>query len=178
MLELIINIITIISLLIFGYFFIIVISYWLIIINAFFQLKTNMNLINSNIDLPSEALDGVSIIIPAYNEEKTITATVNSLLKADYPEYEIIIVNDGFKDKTMEKLITTFNLHLLYDHQLPCQPIESIYINMRDPHIILLNKVNGGKADALNAGINYSRYELICCIDADCIIEKQAIKKN
>lgn len=115
-----------------------------------------MNLINSNIDLPSEALDGVSIIIPAYNEEKTITATMNSLLKADYPEYEIIIVNDGSKDKTMEKLITTFNLQplpLLYDHQLPCQPIESIYINMRDPHIILLNKVNGGKADALNAGI-------------------------
>ena len=120
----------------------------------------------------------LSIIAPAYNEEETIVASLNSLLSLYYPEYEVIVVNDGSKDKTLEKLISEFKLivankpvDLINEHQ----PIKNIYLSYDYPNLIVVDKENGGKADALNAGINVSNYPIFCCIDADSLLENEAL---
>lgn len=120
----------------------------------------------------------VSILSPAYNEELTITESVKSLLMLEYPEFEVIVVNDGSKDNTLGKLKAAFNLHSIpadIEERVSCKQILGIYRSPDNPNLVVVNKINGGKADALNAGINISRYPLICAIDADSLIEGGAL---
>jgi len=120
----------------------------------------------------------VSIIAPAYNEELTIDESVKSLLMLEYPEFEVIVVNDGSTDNTLGKLRTSFNLHPIpadIEEKVPCQQILGLYRSPDNPNLIAVDKINGGKADALNAGINVSRYPVICAIDADSLIEGGAL---
>ena len=120
----------------------------------------------------------VSIIAPAYNEEVTIEESVQSLLLLEYPNFEVIVVNDGSKDNTLEKLKAVFNLHPIpadIEQQVSCEEILGVYRSPDNPNLIVVDKVNGGKADALNAGINISRYPVICAIDADSLIEGGAL---
>jgi len=120
----------------------------------------------------------VSIIAPAYNEELTIDESVKSLLMLEYPEFEVIVVNDGSKDSTLERLKTTFNLHLIptdIEEKVACKQILGVYRSPDNPNLVVVDKVNGGKADALNAGINTSRYPVICAVDADSLIEGGAL---
>ncbi|MBQ0103622.1 MAG: glycosyltransferase family 2 protein [Prevotellaceae bacterium] len=126
-------------------------------------------------------LPGVSIIAPAYNEEKTIITNVNSLLAIDYPEFEVIIVNDGSTDRMMELLMDTYDMHevpFIYHEYVKCQPVKTIY-KSRDPRfskLIVVDKVRAGyKADGSNAGINVSSYDYFICTDVDCIVEPLAI---
>ena len=119
----------------------------------------------------------VSIIAPAYNEELTIDESTKSLLMLEYPEFEVIVVNDGSKDGTLERLKVDFNLHPIpmdIEGKVACQQILGIYRSPDNPSLVVVDKINGGKADALNAGINVSRYPLICAIDADSLIESGA----
>jgi cellulose synthase/poly-beta-1,6-N-acetylglucosamine synthase-like glycosyltransferase len=120
----------------------------------------------------------ISILAPAYNEQETIVSSVYSLLKLDFREYEIILINDGSNDKTLQQVITHFHLHpvavpdaLELDHA----DIRAVYRSDVHKNLIVIDKVNGGKADALNAAINLATYPLICCVDADTILEKDAI---
>ncbi len=120
----------------------------------------------------------LSIIVPAFNEEATITTTIASQLNMRYPEYEVIVVNDGSTDKTLEKLIERFRLvridrvlQLILKHE----PVNEIYISLDHPNLLVLDKDGAGKADALNAGINASRYPVICSIDADSLLENEAL---
>ena len=120
----------------------------------------------------------VSIIAPAYNEELTIDESVKSLLMLEYPEFEVIVVNDGSKDSTLEKLKATFNLHPIpadIEGKVVCQQILGVYRSPDNPSLVVVDKINGGKADALNAGTNVSRYPLICVTDADSLIEGGAL---
>ena len=120
----------------------------------------------------------VSIIAPAYNEELTIDESVQSLLMLEYPEFEVIVVNDGSTDNTLGKLRTSFNLHPIpadIEERVPCQQILGLYRSPDYPNLVAVDKVNGGKADAQNAGINVSRHPLICIIDADSLIEGGAL---
>jgi cellulose synthase/poly-beta-1,6-N-acetylglucosamine synthase-like glycosyltransferase len=120
----------------------------------------------------------ISILVPAYNEELTILSTVKSLLTLYYPEYEIIVINDGSTDKTLDLLISEFNLipvPAAVKLSLPHKPIKNFYISIDYPNIIVIDKENGGKADALNAGINVSQYPIFCCIDADSILDPEAL---
>jgi len=120
----------------------------------------------------------VSIIAPAYNEELTIDESVQSLLMLEYPEFEVIVVNDGSTDNTLGKLKTVFNLHPIpadIEERVPCQQIRGLYRSPDNPSLVAVDKINGGKADALNAGINASRYPVICAIDADSLIEGGAL---
>ena len=120
----------------------------------------------------------ISILVPAYNEELTILSTVKSLLSLFYPEFEIIVINDGSTDKTLDLLISEFNLIPVppaIKIILPHKPIKNLYVSLDYPNLIVIDKVNGGKADALNAGINVSQYPIFCCIDADSILDPEAL---
>jgi cellulose synthase/poly-beta-1,6-N-acetylglucosamine synthase-like glycosyltransferase len=120
----------------------------------------------------------ITLVAPAYNEEPTCVESVRSLLTLDYPEYEILVVNDGSKDRTVERLVEAFNLKpaaRLPTAELSSQRIRQIYRSRRHPNLWVLDKENGGKADALNAGINYCRTPLFCAMDADSLLERQAL---
>ena len=124
----------------------------------------------------------ITVIVPAYNEEVTITETVKSLLKLDYKSFEIVVVNDGSTDRTGEIVAEQFDLHLVQRpirRQLDCKEIVSIYegIGANRIEITLINKKNGGKADSINMGINASKFPYFVCMDADSILEKDALKK-
>ncbi len=154
-------------------------------IMSVFELRTYSNT-NKFVDYKSmlsfEKLPTVSIIAPAFNEEKTIIENVKCLLCIQYPNYEIIVVNDGSKDNSLQKLIEYFDLvkvNRAYEANLISEPIKAIYQSRKSAynHLVVIDKENGGKADALNAGINVSQNELFLAIDVDCIIEPDALLK-
>lgn len=125
-------------------------------------------------------LPSISIIAPAYNEERTIIESANSLLNLKYPEYELIIVNDGSKDQTLNTLINYYDLKrvdYLYDSRLSTKAVRGIYLNRSRPQLIVVDKINGGKADSLNVGINIANKEYVCGIDADSLLEDDALIK-
>lgn len=127
----------------------------------------------------SEFVPPVSILVPAYNEELTIMETVRSLLTVNYPDYEVIVINDGSKDLTLSLLINEFQLLQVPGYTvntlLDARPILGIYHNPAIPKLYVIDKNNGGKEDALNVGINVSRYPLVATVDADSLIEKDAL---
>lgn len=124
----------------------------------------------------------ISIVVPAYNEEVTIVQTIESLSMLDYKTYEIIVVNDGSGDDTAKIVEETFHLHQVnrpIRRQLECKDPVSVYEGViRDKVLItLVNKENGGKADSINMGINVSKFPYFICMDADSILEKDALTK-
>lgn len=124
----------------------------------------------------------VSILAPAYNEGANIIANVRSLLAIYYTNMEVIILNDGSKDDSLEKLIEAYNLEKIdfyVQYQIPSKEVRGVY-KSKDPiyhKLIVVDKVNGGKADALNVGVNISSKDYIICIDVDCVLEQDAILK-
>ena len=126
-------------------------------------------------------LPGVSVIAPAYNEEKTIIDNVNSLLSIDYPKYEVIIVNDGSSDHTMELLIKTFELKkaaFVYHEYVSSKPVKAILksTNPKYSKLIVVDKERAGfKCDGSNAGINVSSFPYFVCTDVDCIVNPLAL---
>lgn len=134
-------------------------------------------------NLPGVALGmepPVSVLAPAYNEEATIGASVRSLLQLNYPEYEIIVINDGSTDRTLDVLIEEFRLTPFpeaYRVQLETQPVRNIYLSTQHPNLRVIDKANGGKSDALNAGINAARYPLFCGVDADSILQRDSLMR-
>jgi cellulose synthase/poly-beta-1,6-N-acetylglucosamine synthase-like glycosyltransferase len=130
----------------------------------------------------SEHTPSLSLLAPAYNEGATIIENVRSLLSIHYNNYEVIIINDGSKDNTLEQLIDVYDLVLINrqaEKAIETKPIRGIY-KSRNPvyqKLIVVDKQNGGKADALNVGINVSANNYIVCIDVDCILEQDAMLK-
>lgn len=122
----------------------------------------------------------ISILVPAYNEEVTIVDSINSLLNLNYPSYEIIMINDGSKDQTVAKVISHFNLKKVskpYRKLIPTNEALDIYEGNGKIKIILVDKVNGGKSDALNMGINVCSFPTFLCIDADSMLQSDALQK-
>ena len=122
----------------------------------------------------------ISIIAPAFNEAAVIVESVKGMLSVDYTVYEVVVVNDGSTDDSLEKLIKEFDLKkIIYPipRKLPCAHIRGVYRSETYPALTVVDKENGGKkADACNAGINVSRYPYIINIDADCLLEGDALK--
>lgn len=134
----------------------------------------NLPQVYSGFELP------ISLLVPAYNEEATIAASVRSMLQLSYAELEIIVINDGSRDATLEVLKQEFALLPFpeaYRVQLVTKTVHAVYRSQRYPNLRVIDKVNGGKADSLNAGINASRYPLICGVDADSILERDSLQK-
>lgn len=131
--------------------------------------------------LQSEYYVPISVIVPAYNEELTVVDSVKSLLMQKYRLYEIIVVDDGSGDNTSQVLIDEFNMKQIsrpIRRKIQCTPEEAVYITFgyKVP-ITLIKKKNGGKADSLNLGINASEYPYVVCIDADSMLQSDALEK-
>ncbi|MEX2465334.1 MAG: glycosyltransferase [Gemmatimonadota bacterium] len=120
----------------------------------------------------------ITLIAPAFNEESTVVESVRSLLSLNYPEFEVIVVNDGSKDATVERLVEAFDLRpfpKMSTFDVNTAEIRGTYRSRRHPHLWLVDKENGGKADALNAGLCYCRTPLFCAMDADTLLERDAL---
>ena len=140
--------------------------------SRFLEIKDSLFLFRKNL-LPS-----ISILAPAYNEEASIVASVESLLNVNYPEFEVVVVNDGSKDNTLSLLIDHFKLErvdIAHSGVLRTQPVRAIYANPRIPELRVIDKINGGKADSLNVGLNAARMEYVLGIDSDSILERDAL---
>jgi cellulose synthase/poly-beta-1,6-N-acetylglucosamine synthase-like glycosyltransferase len=141
--------------------------------NAF----TDYRLLASSQHAPS-----VSILAPAYNEGNTIIENVRSLLSLYYSNIEVIIINDGSKDDSIDKLTEAYDLEKIDFHvyyKIKTKEVKGVY-KSRNPvykKLVVVDKVNGGKADALNVGINVSANDIIVCIDVDCILEQDSVLK-
>jgi cellulose synthase/poly-beta-1,6-N-acetylglucosamine synthase-like glycosyltransferase len=122
----------------------------------------------------------VSLLVPAYNEEATIASSVRSLLQLDYPEFEIVVVNDGSRDATLEALREAFQLEVFPEahcRRIHAKPVRAIYHSKLHANLRVVDKENGGKADALNVGINASRFPLFCAMDADSILQRDSLRR-
>lgn len=166
-------------------FFIYMILYTLItMISTFYSIrKLNdehiYELVTKDINFKTQ-LPPVSILVPAYNEEPTILRTLESLLKLDYAQYEIVVVNDGSSDKTLKKVLGAYpelkEVSFFVKEYIPCQAIHKVYQGLvNDRLVTVVDKVNGGKADALNAGINISHYDLFLSMDADSLLQYNSL---
>jgi biofilm PGA synthesis N-glycosyltransferase PgaC len=138
--------------------------------------------INYNSLVLSPMSPKISIIAPAFNESRTIIDNIRTLLSLYYNNFEVIIVNDGSTDDTFEKIKEAYDLirvNYYFDYRLPCERIRGVY-RSRNPsynRLTVIDKINGGKADSLNAGINICQSNLFVSIDADSIIEADSILK-
>lgn len=128
--------------------------------------------------LSSQTSPPVSIVIPAYNEEVGIVDSVRSMSIVSYPRFEIVVTNDGSTDNTLEVLIETFDLERVqipYRPDIETAPVRGIYRGHGSVNITVIDKENGGRADALNAGINAARYPYALCTDADVILDARCL---
>lgn len=139
--------------------------------------------VNYKVILSSTISPRISIIAPAYNESLNIIENVRSLLSSHYANYDVIIVNDGSHDNSLEKLIETYDLvkiNFLINQQIPTQPLRKGVYKSTNPafeKLIVVDKENGGKADALNMGLNISESQYVACIDVDCLLLEDALQK-
>ncbi len=171
------------NLLVLGYFLLLNTAYLATSIFAFGALRryaTRLKSVELDEFLGDEVLPPVTLIAPAYNEGATCVESVRSLLGLRYPEYEVLVVNDGSKDDTLARLIEAFSLRPVKrapTADLPCQPIREVYRSTTHPKLWVLDKENGGKADALNAGLRLCRTPLFCAIDVDTLVERDALTR-
>jgi len=128
--------------------------------------------------MQSDALPPITILVPAYNEQKTIEASVTAILALNYRNYEVVVVNDGSKDDTLEALRHAFDLYEIprtYPETIRTKPLRALYRSRARTKLVVIDKENGGKADSLNAAINASRFPLVIAVDADTLIEPDAL---
>jgi cellulose synthase/poly-beta-1,6-N-acetylglucosamine synthase-like glycosyltransferase len=127
----------------------------------------------------------LTMIVPAYNEEVTIVDSVTALINSDYPRFEIVVVNDGSTDATLQRLTRAFRLRrtdVPYRAAIATAPVRAMYRATTSlpgavMQVIVIDKQNGGKADALNAGINASTTPYFVSLDADSILDQRALKE-
>ena len=127
----------------------------------------------------SPLMPPISLIAPAHNEEKSIVDSVESFLSINYPELEVIVVNDGSADSTLSKLQRHFELipaDIVYVNDVPCERIRGLYVSRSEPRLLVVDKESGGsKAGAVNAGLNAASHPYVCVVDADSILENDAL---
>jgi poly-beta-1,6-N-acetyl-D-glucosamine synthase len=123
----------------------------------------------------------VSVVVAAYDEETAIVPAIESLLGLDYPEFEVIVVNDGSTDSTLELLQMNYALEsfeVFVRAVVPSEPVSAVYRSETYPNLVVVDKANGGKADAMNAGLNVARYRYVCGVDADMVFERDSLLKG
>ncbi len=164
-----------------GYYLIINIYYSTLHILALAELRENVR--EGEWEPPFRPFDspfypGVAVLVPAYNEEATIVESLNSLLTLNYPDKEIVVVNDGSTDETLHVLQSEFDLERLdatVPHDVPSEPIRGVYRSRTHEDLLVVDKGNGGKSDALNAGLWLTDQDLFCAVDSDTILDRNAL---
>lgn len=150
-------------------------------VRYFLQLRS---FLNTDEVASSPSLPAVTLLVPAHNEEKTIVDNIRSLMNLRYPKLEIVIVNDGSTDRTFEELKEAFGFlrqEIGYSPRIPTATVRAFYVAppiMSDTgprHIALINKEQGGKADALNCALNAATSPYVCSMDADSIINRDTL---
>lgn len=158
--------------------------FWLAIVSAKELIKNINEAKTTNYDalISSPFAPMISVLAPAFNESLTIVENIKALLGLYYPSFEIIVINDGSKDNTLEKTIAAYDLEkvqYVIDYKIPCKDIRGIYKSRIAAYsnLTVVDKINGGKADALNSGINIAKGDYFVSIDVDSIIDPHALKK-
>jgi cellulose synthase/poly-beta-1,6-N-acetylglucosamine synthase-like glycosyltransferase len=168
------------------YYAICILSFYIILagISVFVLRKylRRRRFVDYNLILSSPFAPSISIIAPAYNESITIEENIRALLSLFYHNFEVIVVNDGSTDNSMEKLIKTYELipvDFAVNYKIKTQEIKCIYKsqNKSFSNLIVVDKKNGGKADALNAGVNIAKNDYVVSVDADSILASDALLK-
>ncbi len=129
--------------------------------------------------LGSDIAPSISVLVPAHNETATIRESVLSILTLDYPNLEVVVVNDGSTDGTLAVLTEQFELapiHPIYQKLLHTKPVRGLYLSRTHPNLVVVDKEGGGKADAMNVGLTVASGHLVCVIDADTLIEPDALQ--
>lgn len=166
-----------------GYFLLLNLVYFVTSLLALRHLRQYANRLDAYPDLPliaSGLMPPITILAPAFNEERTCVTSTRALLALEYPEYEVIVINDGSTDATLDRLKAAFTLKeaaRMPTADIPTADIRAIYRCTNIPNLWIIDKENGGKADALNAGINFCSSSLYCAVDADSLLEKTALTR-
>lgn len=165
-----------------GYFILLNVSYLALNLLSIFALhRNNQEKLLEGLPQVFTGLEpGISLLVPAYNEEATIIASVRSMFQLTYSDFEIVVINDGSRDNTLEVLKREFALLPFPEAQrdgLATKPVRGTYRSMKYPNLRVIDKENGGKADSLNAGINAARHPLFCGVDADSILSRDSLQR-
>lgn len=161
-----------------------ILLYFALGILSFIEIKkyyASSKFLHKDVLIKSNNAIGVSIIAPAYNEGLTIVSNAKSLLSQEYPKYEVIIINDGSTDDTLDKLIKEFSLikvDFFYQDKIKTAQVRGHYRSTNPIYnkLLIIDKVNvKSKADACNVGVNSAKYSLFICTDVDCILRKDTI---
>ncbi|WP_135664757.1 glycosyltransferase family 2 protein [Halorhabdus rudnickae] len=170
----------------FGLFLIsyyVVVNTWYLLLHVLALLELREDVAESHWDPPfrkfaSPFYPGIGVVVPAYNEEATIVESVQSMLSLNYPELEVIVVNDGSTDATLSRLIENFDLEVVdadIPFDIPTEEIHDVYRSTTYEELLIVDKENGGKSDALNAGIWLTEMGLFCAVDSDTVIDRDAL---
>ncbi len=165
------------------YFFAVNGWYLVLLVSAALEMRRHVLLITDesrHLLLGSTLSPGISILAPAYNEEATIEGSLRALLALQYPGLEVIVISDGSKDRTVQVLVEKFDLvpvKTIYERRIKTKPVRDLYRSATYPGLVVVDKENGGKADALNVGLSFARSELICAMDADTLIEGDGLQR-
>lgn len=165
-----------------GYFVLLNLGYLSLNLLALASLRRNLQQkVLDELPQPFTGLEpAISLLVPAYNEEATIAASLRSMLQLSYPEFEIVVINDGSRDATLDVLRAEFDLYLFpeaVNPRLPTKPARGVWRSRSHPNLRVIDKENGGKADSLNAGINLARHPLFCGVDADSLLARDSLRR-
>ena len=167
-----------------AYFVILNLGYFLTGLFAFRSLRRYVRRLQTlDIEdlLGSAGMPPITLIAPAFNEEPTCVEATRSLLTLRYGDFEVLFVNDGSTDGTMGRMIESFALEPTYrlpTGEIPTKgAVRGVYRSTSHPKLWVIDKDNGGKADTLNAGLNFCRTPLFCGMDADSLLEREALTR-
>src|SRR5258708_10272466 len=165
------------------FFLMVNVWYLILLVSSLLELRRHMLLIadeSRHLLLSSTLSPTISILAPAYNEEATIEGSLRALLALQYPNLEVIVISDGSKDRTVQVLIERFDLvpvKTIYEQRIKTKLVRSLYRSATYPSLVVVDKENGGKADALTVGLSFARGELVCAMDADTLIEADGLQR-
>ncbi len=168
---------------VFFYFVLVNSFYALLLVSATWALRRHLLIEQAEPRwriLSSDMAPSISLLAPAYNEAATVAESVRSHLALYYPNLEVVVVNDGSKDDTLSVLVAEFELHPIhpvFHRQISVKPVRNLYRSRIHPNLVVVDKENGGKADALNAGLNFASGQLVCAMDADTLVEADALQR-
>ncbi|WP_318503634.1 glycosyltransferase [Bacillus sp. T3] len=165
------------------YMAVVILFYSFIFFQSILQLRKEYRLNREQLfhDTMNEInMKPISILVPAYNEELGVVQSIRSLLAINYPSFEVVVINDGSNDQTLEKVIEHYDMveiERAIRKQIKTAPIRKLYQSKIYPELFLIDKENGGKADALNVGLNFAHYPYFCSLDGDSVLERDAFLK-